>query len=190
VRFRSGCCRRPRSSRRAVTIATVPNRKSLKWNRRRRRRRPHHRAASSRCTAQAARAGRASSAPPKPNFAAPDSSAPTRQEIKSAGRNAGESTRRSSLLSVLQIFRSVVDDPVADRCQAPPAQRHHHHHLVRPDRPSSIVAPTRFTKTKISTAQPSRSPSCGQQSLHRPGGSRRSVCVTARWNRRSSLARV
>jgi len=39
--------------------ATAPNRKSLKWNRRRRRRRPHHRAASSRCTAQAARAGRA-----------------------------------------------------------------------------------------------------------------------------------
>jgi hypothetical protein len=43
-------------------------------------------------------------------------------------------------LSVLQIFRSVVDDPVADRCQAPPAQRPHHH----PDRPSSIVAPNRF----------------------------------------------
>ena len=45
--------------------ATAPNRKSLKWNRRRRRRRPHHRAASSRCAAQAARAGRAGSAPPK-----------------------------------------------------------------------------------------------------------------------------
>ena len=44
-----------------VAAATAPNRKSLKWNRRRRRRRPHHRAASSRCTAQAARAGRATS---------------------------------------------------------------------------------------------------------------------------------
>ena len=29
-----------------------------------------------------------------------------------------------------------------------------------------------------------------RQPLHRPGGSRRSVCVTARWNRRSSLARI
>jgi hypothetical protein len=45
---------------------------------------------------------------------------------------------------VLQIFRSVVDDPVA-RCARPPAP---HHHLVRPDRPSSIVAPNRnSTKT-------------------------------------------
>ena len=41
--------------------AAASNRKSLKRNRRRRRRRPHHRAASSRCTAQAARAGRATS---------------------------------------------------------------------------------------------------------------------------------
>jgi hypothetical protein len=66
--------------------ATAPNRKSLKWNRRRRR--PHHRAASSRCAAQAPRAGRADSAPPKASFAAPDSSAPTRQGIKSASAPA------------------------------------------------------------------------------------------------------
>ncbi len=39
-------------------------------------------------------------------------------------------------------------------------------------------------------APPATSPSCGQQPLHRPGGSRRSVCVTARWNRRSSRARA
>jgi hypothetical protein len=76
--------------------ATAPNRKSLKWNRRRRRRRPHHRAASSRCAAQAARAGRADSAPPKASFAAPDSSAPTRQGIKSASAPAEKSGERAS----------------------------------------------------------------------------------------------
>ena len=75
--------------------ATAPNRKSLKWNRRRRRRRPHHRAASSRCAAQAARAGRADSAPPKASFAAPDSSAPTRQGIKSASAPAEKSGERA-----------------------------------------------------------------------------------------------
>jgi hypothetical protein len=51
--------------------------------------------------------------------------------------------RRADPLSVLQIFRSVVDDPVADSWPAPPARRPHRHHLVRPDRPSSIVAPNR-----------------------------------------------
>src|ERR1039457_3937651 len=79
--------------------ATAPNRKSLKWNQRRPRRRPHHRASSSRCAAQAARADRADSAPPKASFAAPDSSAPTRQGIKSASAPAeksGERARRSA----------------------------------------------------------------------------------------------
>src|ERR1019366_9133436 len=73
--------------------ATAPNRKSLKCTRRRRS--PHHRAASSRCAAQAARAGRADSAPPKASFAAPDSSAPTRQGIKSASAPAEKSGERA-----------------------------------------------------------------------------------------------
>ena len=49
-------------------------------------------AASSRC---AARAGRAGSAPPKASFAAPDSSAPTRQGIKSASAPAEKSGERA-----------------------------------------------------------------------------------------------
>jgi hypothetical protein len=48
---------------------------------------------------------------------------------------------------VLQIFRSVVGDPVADCCPALPARRPHHHHLVRHDRPNSIVAPNRSANT-------------------------------------------
>src|SRR6202163_1464947 len=75
--------------------AAASNRKSLNRNRRRRRRRPLHRAASSRCTAQAARAGRAASRRPKPFFAAPDSfgtHAPTDKENQP--ENAGEKARR------------------------------------------------------------------------------------------------
>src|SRR5450756_1377971 len=86
--------------------ATAPNRKSLKWNQRRRRRRPHHRAASSRCAAQAARAGRAGSAPPKASFAAPDSSAPTRQGIKSASAPAEKSGERARRRALSQLLRS------------------------------------------------------------------------------------
>jgi hypothetical protein len=57
-------------------------------------------------------------------------------------------------------------------------------------RPEPESANNNSAKTKMATAPPATSPSCGQQPLHRPGGSRRSVCVTARWNRRSSRARV
>jgi len=80
----------------------------------------------------------------------------------------------------------VVDDPVGRAAPAPADII-----IGRPDRPSSIVAPTRnITKVESATAPPATSPSCGQQPLHRPGGPSRSVCVRARWNRRSSFARA
>ena len=47
---------------------------------------------------------------------------------------------------------------------------------VRRERPSSIVRP----QPDSSTAQPSTSPSCGQQPLHRPGGSSRSSSIAGR----------
>ena len=47
---------------------------------------------------------------------------------------------------------------------------------VRRERPSSSVRP----QPDSSTAQPSTSPSCGQQPLHRPGGSSRSSSIAGR----------
>jgi hypothetical protein len=56
------------------------------------------------------------------------------------GEEVGQ--REKWALSVLQIFRSVVDDPVADCCPAAPARRpHHHHHLVRPRSPELHRSP-------------------------------------------------
>src|SRR5208283_1249244 len=48
-----------------------------------------------------------------------------------------------------------------------------HHHLRSPRTPELHRRPQ--PDSLISTAQPSTSPSCGQQPLHRPGGSSRSV---------------
>ena len=97
-----------------------------KW--RRRRRRPHHRAASSRCTTQAARAGRAGrSASRRP---------------ASRARVTTTKVVNGAPLSVLQIFRSVVDDPVG-RAAPAPADIIIAVTIGRPDRPSSIVASNR-----------------------------------------------
>ena len=65
-------------------------------------------------------------------------------------------------LSVLQIFRSVVDDPVARAAPAPAD-------II--DRPSSIVAPNLRTTIPLN-----RNGDVNQQPLRRPGGSSRSLC--------------
>ena len=67
-----------------------------------------------------------------------------------------------------------------------------HHQLissVRRERPSSIVRPESDSAKRISPAQPSTSPSCGQQPLHRPGGSSRSSSIAGR-SARGSLCVV
>ena len=104
-----------------------------------------------------------------------------------SGRSA-ERARESAPLSVLQIFRSVVDDPVAGCARSapapsPPAPRPQHR---RPDRPSAIVAPNRNLPTTIPLK---RTGDVGQQPQRRPAGPSRSVCVRAHWNRRR-LARA
>src|SRR5450631_2597570 len=80
---------------------------------------------------------------------------------------------------MLQIFRSVVDDPVARAAPAPAD-------II--DRPSSIVAPNQ-------TANNNPLKRNGDVDHSRTAGSSRSVCSaqlgrTARWNRRASRARV
>src|SRR5450631_4940258 len=82
-------------------------------------------------------------------------------------------------LSVLQIFRSVVDDPVARAAPAPAD-------II--DRLTSIVAPNQ-------TANNNPLKRNGDVDHSRTAGSSRSVCSaqlgrTARWNRRASRARV
>src|ERR1019366_4170813 len=94
---------------------------------------------------------------------------PTPQGIKSA----------SAPLSVLQIFRSVVDDPVARAAPAPAG-------II--DRPSSIVAPNQ-------TANNNPLKRKGDVDQQPYAGSSRSVCSaqlgrTARWNRRAPRPRV
>jgi hypothetical protein len=63
---------------------------------------------------------------------------------------------------MLQIFRSVVDDPVARAAPAPAD-------II--DRPSSIVAPNLRTTIPLN-----RNGDVNQQPLRRPGGSSRSLC--------------
>src|SRR5450759_4177883 len=65
-------------------------------------------------------------------------------------------------LLMLQIFRSVVDDPVARAAPAPAD-------II--DRPSSIVAPNLRTTIPLN-----RNGDVNQQPLRRPGGSSRSLC--------------
>ena len=86
---------------------------------------------------------------------------------------------RSAPLSVLQIFRSVVDDPVARAAPAPAD-------II--DRPNFIVAPNQ-------TANNNPLKRNGDVDHSRTAGSSRSVCSaqlgrTARWNRRAPCARV
>src|SRR5665647_1885568 len=72
---------------------------------------------------RAARAGRAASRRPKPSFAAPDSSAPTRQGIKrTSPKNAGEKARRSPD-AVLARPLSLPSYPVATGRPLPGHQR-------------------------------------------------------------------
>jgi hypothetical protein len=79
---------------------------------------------------------------------------------------------------VLQIFRSVVDDPVGRAAPAPAD--------IIIDRPSSIVAPNQNLRTNPLK----RNGDVDQQPQRRPGGSSRSLCVRARWNRRAPRARA
>jgi len=100
-------------------------------------------------------------APPKPKCAAPDSSATTRQGIKSTippARNVGEKARRRPSQ---RGFRSGVLAPSTPLL-------HSGRIVVRSDRPSSIVAPNRnITKVEIGDVgqRPQRRP--GQVEQHR-----------------------
>jgi hypothetical protein len=80
---------------------------------------------------------------------------------------------------VLQIFRSVVDDPVA-RCARPPA-----HHHRSPRSPELHRPPESANNNPLK-----RNGDVGQQPQRRPAGSSRSLCLRARWNRRTPRARV
>jgi len=79
-------------------------------------------------------------------------------------------------VSAAEFLAIVVDDPVGRAAPAPAD-------IIiiiigRPDRPSSIVARPGITKKENRpTAPPSTSPACGQQPLHRPAGSSRSVAI-------------
>jgi hypothetical protein len=77
---------------------------------------------------------------------------------------------RAVPLSVLQIFRSVVDDPVARAAPAPADIII----IDRPDPPTSIVAPNQNLRTTIPLK---RNGDVNQQPLRRPGGSSRSVAI-------------
>ena len=187
---------------------------------RRRSRRPHHRAASSRCTAQAARAGRAASrvapiagrsadrrrwlgAPlafnARPHHLRPEPDSAKKNSIKRNGdkRNgdggssraprarAGVGAIKVNVSSIPLIFQCRLFAMTPYRCAAAatpsPPRRGGRIPIVRPERPSSSVRP----QPNSSTAQPSTSPSCGQQPLHRPGGSSRSSSIAGRSDRGS-----
>ena len=84
---------------------------------------------------------------------------------------------------MLQIFRSLFDDPVADCCPAPPAPRRPQHHIIgRPDRPSSIVAANGFREKGNCDV--------GQQPQRRPGGSSASLCWPSSLESAPRLARA
>jgi hypothetical protein len=102
--------------------------------------------------------------------------------LSSSAPSNASNRSTSDPLSVLQIFRSVVDDPVP-RCARPapspsPPPRPGEADIIigRPEPESANNNPLK----EMATAPPATSPSCGQQPLHRPGGPSRSVCVTAR----------
>ena len=181
--FDQGCWRRrPRSSTAAASsfapIARAPSspRTAISLKRK----------SATSVSSRSAGPGRSSSsAPPKPKCAAPDSAATTRQGIKntiSPAGNVGErERRRQTPLSVLQIFRSVVDDPVARAAPAPADII-----IDRPDPPTSIVAPNQNLRTTIPL---NRNGDVNQQPLRRPGGSSRSLC-SARGRCGSACARL
>jgi hypothetical protein len=97
--------------------------------------------------------------------------------INRAHYGADAASNRDAL-PVLQIFRSVVDDPVGRAAPAPAD--------IIIDRPSSIVAPNQNLRTNPLK----RNGDVDQQPQRRPGGSSRSLCVRARWNRRAPRARA
>jgi len=81
-----------------------------------------------------------------------------------------ESTPQTYPVNAAKFLAIVVDDPVGRAAPAPADII-----IGRPDRPSSIVAPTRnITKVESATAPPATSPACGQQPLHHPDGPSRS----------------
>jgi hypothetical protein len=113
--------------------------------------------------------------------------------IENAGERGARTPARArdkEPLTVLQIFRSVVDDPVAGCARSAPAPS--------PPRPGKadisadpeLHRPHRPPPNLPTTIPLKRTVDVGHQPQRRPAGRCRSVCLRARWNRRRPRARV
>ena len=115
-----------------------------------------------------------------------------RQGIKtaSASRKIGRESSTLSPLTVLQIFRSVVDDPVAGCARSAPAPS--------PPRPGKadisadpeLHRPHRPPPNLPTTIPLKRTVDVGHQPQRRPAGRCRSVCLRAHWNSAPPRARA